>query len=82
MGSASPSISRRKELARLPVQNMHDQNRRRWRIKETVFSSWVDLPHEHTPVEIWDMKQRGLFVIAMLIEDSGVRNEPSSPATD
>ena len=56
---------------------MDDEAPRRWRIKKSIFSQWVELPGEHTATQIWNLKQKGDFAVAMPIEDNGMPNPPS-----
>jgi hypothetical protein len=37
----------------------------RWRVKDSVFSAWRDLPIEYHGSEIWEMLQRGIFSAAI-----------------
>ena len=38
---------------------------RHWRLKDTIYSPWRDLPGTHTGAEIWAMLNRGRFSDAM-----------------
>jgi len=57
---------------------------RRWRVKDTVFSSWRELPDLHTSAEIWKMRREGRFEAAEVLEESqqyeGDDGEESGPA--
>ena len=44
---------------------MDDQNRRRWEVKDDVLSDWRELPGEFTAKEIWEMRQKGDFWVAL-----------------
>jgi hypothetical protein len=44
---------------------MDDQNRRRWEVKDEVLSDWRELPGEFTAKEIWEMRQKGDFWVAL-----------------
>ena len=48
---------------------MDNQNRRRWEVKDTAMSGWRTLPGEFTPREIWEMRQRGDFCVAISIRE-------------
>jgi hypothetical protein len=50
---------------------MPNLGRRRWRVKDTVFSAWRELPGSHTPGEVWKMRGEGRFAMAQSLEDSG-----------
>jgi len=43
---------------------MDKQQRRRWRVKDTVFSLWQDLPGLYTVAEIAGMQRQGCFAAA------------------
>jgi hypothetical protein len=49
----------------------------RWRVKDTIFSPWQELPGLYTAFEIWGMRRRGYFSAAMPIEETEptTRNE-------
>ena len=43
-----------------------DANEKRgWRVKDTIHSAWRDLPGTHTAVEIWRMRLEGFFLVAI-----------------
>jgi hypothetical protein len=44
---------------------MDDTRRQRWMVKDHVFSPWRELPGMHTPTEIWLMRGKGAFCVAM-----------------
>jgi hypothetical protein len=51
-------------------------NLRRWKVKDSIFSAWRELPGSHTDTEIFQMKRRGDFIVAIPIpHDPGVSDE-------
>jgi hypothetical protein len=44
---------------------MDNYRKRRWITKETMFSPWRELPGQHTAQEIWAMRQKGRFTVAI-----------------
>jgi hypothetical protein len=48
---------------------MDDKTERRWRTKTSVDAPWVVLPGEYTTARIWEMKQRGDFLVAVPVDD-------------
>jgi len=48
---------------------MDNQIRCRWEVKDTVFSAWRTLPGELTAKEIWDMRKRGDFYLAIPLRE-------------
>jgi len=58
---------------------MEQQPRRRWQVKDTVFSPWQDLPGRYTAAEISGMRRQGCFAAATPVEDvsPGVRQHQS-----
>lgn len=48
---------------------MDDQNYRRWEVKDTFDSDWRTLPGEFTARDIWAMRDRGDFWIAIPLRD-------------
>jgi len=48
---------------------MEKQQRRRWQVKDTVFSPWQDLPGRYTVTEISGMRRQGCFVAATPVDD-------------
>jgi hypothetical protein len=44
---------------------MDNQQRRRWQVKDTIFSPWQDLPGRYTVTEISGMRRQGCFAAAM-----------------
>jgi hypothetical protein len=52
---------------------MEKQQRRRWQVKDTVFSPWQDLPGRYTTAEISGMQRQGCFAAATPIEDGDQR---------
>lgn len=45
-----------------------EQTRQHWRVRDTIFAAWRELPGEFTPQEIWKMRQWRAFVLAQPIE--------------
>jgi len=45
-----------------------ENEKRRWRVKDTIYSRWRDLPGIHTGVEIWAMLNKGRFSAAIPAE--------------
>jgi hypothetical protein len=50
---------------------MDNSQKGRWRVKDSVFSAWRDLPTEYRGSEIWEMLQRGIFSAAMPKSETG-----------
>jgi hypothetical protein len=51
-----------------PSEN--DNVKRLWRVKDTIFSPWRDLPGIHTSTEIWQMRNEGRFVDATSADET------------
>jgi len=49
----------------------------RWRVKDTTFSSWRNLPGLHTATEIWQMRQEGRIVDAQPVQETSSKELPS-----
>lgn len=47
-----------------------DNEKRRWRVKDTIYSPWRDLPGTHTGAEIWEMLNRSRFSDAMPADET------------
>lgn len=45
-----------------------EQTRLHWRVRDTIYSAWRELPGEFTPQEIWRMRQGRTFVFAQPID--------------
>ena len=56
-----------------------DPIRRHWRVRDTIFASWRELPGEFTAQEIWKMRQWRAFLVAQPIEDGVL---PAGSASD
>jgi hypothetical protein len=52
---------------------MEKQQRRRWQVKDTVFSPWQDLPGRYTAAEISGMHRQGCFAAATPVDDEHQR---------
>jgi hypothetical protein len=53
------------------VQPIYSENeRRRWRVKDNIYSQWRDLPGTYTGVEMWEMLNRGRFSDAMPADET------------
>jgi hypothetical protein len=52
---------------------MEKQQRRRWQVKDTVFSPWQDLPGLYTAAEISGMRRQGCFTAATPVDDADQR---------
>jgi hypothetical protein len=48
---------------------MDDQNRRRWEVKDTILSDWRELLGEFTAQEIWEMRRKGDFWVALPVRE-------------
>ena len=57
---------------------MDTQDLRRWRVKDTEFSDWRELPGEFTSIEIWEMRVRGDFWIAIPVREEVSAKVPAS----
>ena len=54
---------------------MNDQQQpRQWKVRDTLFSPWRELPGRYTATEIWERRSRGEFKVAVPIVENG-RNE-------
>ena len=53
------------------VVEMDNSQKGRWRVRDSVFSAWRDLPTEYRGSEIWEMLQRGIFSAAMPKSETG-----------
>ena len=61
---------------------MDNQQRRRWQVKDTIFSPWQDLPGRYTVTEISGMRRQGCFAAAMPNDEadrSASNGEPRLP---
>ena len=58
---------------------MNEHRRSRWQIKDTVNSSWENLPGAYTPGEIDGMRRQGCFVEARLAQGSKPAAEDKQP---
>jgi hypothetical protein len=52
---------------------MDKQQRRRWRVKDTVLSPWQDLPGLYTAAEISGMQRQGCFAAATAADEADYR---------
>jgi len=51
---------------------MSDQQQpRQWKVRDTLFSPWRELPGRYTATEIWERRSRGEFKVAVPIVDNG-----------
>ncbi len=55
---------------------MDDEQRRRWKVKDTLFAEWRELPGEFTAQEIWEMRVKGVFWIAIPIHEDAEDSTP------
>jgi hypothetical protein len=53
------------------------EEKRRWRVKDTIYSPWRDLPGTHAGVEIWAMLNSGRFWDAMPVDEPTPNNVAS-----
>lgn len=60
---------------------MEHEPRRRWQVKTTVFSDWQELTGKHTAREVWAMRRKGKFAVAIPV-DNVQRNETRSSKSD
>ena len=63
----------------LQPPGMNEQRRSHWQIKDTVSSSWENLPGLYTPGEIDGMRRQGCFIAArpaQLGEPAGEDKQP------
>jgi hypothetical protein len=58
---------------------MNEHRRSRWQIKDTVNSSWENLPGVYTPGEIDGMRRQGCFVEARLAQQGKPAAEDKQP---
>ena len=58
---------------------MGNKQRRRWRVKDTVFAEWSELPGEFTAQEICEMRAKGDLWIAIPIREDGEDLKPQTP---
>jgi hypothetical protein len=49
---------------------MDTLRRHRWRVKDTIYSPWQELPGLYTAFEIWGMRRRGRFATATPIDEA------------
>lgn len=56
-----------------------EQTRLHWRVRDTIYSAWRELPGEFTPQEIWRMRQGRTFVFAQPIESTELEARPPLP---
>jgi hypothetical protein len=57
---------------------MPDQQQpRRWRVRDTLFSPWRELPGRYTATEIWERRARGEFKVAVPVVEAS-RNQTMS----
>jgi hypothetical protein len=54
-----------------------EPTRQHWRVRDTIFAAWRELPGEFTPQEIWRMRQWRTFVLAQPIESGEAGGSPS-----
>lgn len=47
-----------------------ESEKRRWRVKDSIYSPWRDLPGTYTGAEIWAMLNRGRFSDATLADET------------
>jgi len=52
---------------------MDNQQRRRWRVKDTVLSPWQDLPGLYSAAQISAMQRQGCFAAAAPVDDAVYR---------
>jgi hypothetical protein len=55
---------------------MDSYRKRRWITRETLFSPWRELPGLYTAQEVWAMRQKGRFTVAIPME--GIQPKSSS----
>ena len=48
---------------------MEDQTLRRWEVKRTPDSDWAELPGRYTAREIWTMRAKGDFWVAIPVRE-------------
>lgn len=48
---------------------MDDQDRCQWEVKDTPTSDWRTLPGEFTAKEIWAMREKGDFWVAVTLRE-------------
>ena len=48
---------------------IEDQTKHRWRIKDTLFSAWADLPGRYTLGEIWRLMEASDFSVAQPVKE-------------
>jgi hypothetical protein len=60
-----------------PVPMSDQQQRRQWKIRDTMFSPWRELPGHHTATEIWERRSRGEFKVAVPVVENG-RNQATA----
>jgi hypothetical protein len=56
----------------------NEQKRRRWRVKDTSYSPWRDLPGIYTTAEMWNMRMEGFFAAAIPADET----PPKEAASD
>jgi hypothetical protein len=56
---------------------MNNQNHRCWEVKDSPISGWRTLPGMFSAREIWTMRQRGDFWIAMPVGEDALASKPS-----
>jgi hypothetical protein len=52
---------------------------RQWKVRDSIFSQWRELPGKHTSAEIFRMKLKGDFLIA--IPRSSIRRGDIEPTS-
>jgi hypothetical protein len=55
---------------------MDNEQRRRWNVKDTLFAEWRELPGEFTAQEIWEMRVKGDFWIAIPLREDAEDSTP------
>jgi hypothetical protein len=53
-----------------------ESERRRWRVKDSIYAPWRDLPGMYTGAEIWAMINRGRFREAMPVDEGPPEASP------
>ena len=47
------------------------QQPRQWKVRDSLFSPWRQLPGRYTATEIWERRSKGEFKVAVPVVDNG-----------
>jgi hypothetical protein len=54
---------------------MGSAQRRRWKVRDSIFSPWRELPGEFTAAEIWEKHKKGEFSVAIPVDEPAAKPE-------